>query len=135
MISNPNYKIYRQYLYKIHNKFNIIMKEKDKTKFFEVQNIRYLNYWILGTWLVLRVLDFTFTYINISLGLGYEGNPIGFNFIMALVGFVPIFALFIANYKISDRKDALNMIFFGALILSIVQTVVTFNAMFGWIFI
>ncbi len=111
------------------------MKEKDKTKFFEVQNIRYLNYWILGTWLVLRVLDFTFTYINISLGLGYEGNPIGFNFIMALVGFVPIFALFIANYKISDRKDALNMIFFGALILSIVQTVVTFNAMFGWIFI
>ncbi len=115
------------------------MKENNKSKFFEVQNIRYFNFWILGLWFVLRILDLTFSVINVLLGLAYEVNPIanivGFNFIWGLIAFTPIVLLLIINYKLSNRKDYLSAIFFGSFILTIIQVIATFIAMFGWIFI
>ena len=107
------------------------MKENSKSKFFKVQNIRKINYWILGIWSVLRILDYLFTYIAISLGLGFEINPIGFNYILFLVGFAPICAILIINYKIHNMKEALYTIFFCTLILTIIQVIVTLNVMSG----
>ncbi len=51
-----------------------------------------------------------------------------------LIAFGPIILLLIVNIKF-ERKDILSAIFFGSFILTIIQVIVTFIAMFGWIFI
>lgn len=61
----------------MRKKLNSEGEEKIKTRF-----LHYANYWILLTWFILRILDFVFSFVAISLGIGYEINPIGFNLIL-----------------------------------------------------
>ncbi len=110
------------------------MEEKDNSKFFNLQRIRNLNFWILGLWSVLRLLDFIFSYIYvIVLKTAFELNPIGINLTMFIVAFTPILGIFIFNYKIHEMKAAIFLILFILILLTTIQVVVTINALTGGI--
>ncbi len=111
------------------------MSESIKPKFFQVQNLQLMNYWILATWFTLRVVDYIFTALAISSGLGVEINPIGFNILLFLIGFGLITALTIINYKCHKRKDIIFPIFFASLLMASIQSIVTFIGIVNFIFI
>lgn len=92
--------------------------------------LHFVNYWILGMWFILRFLDYVFSFVAISSGIGYEINPIGFNLILLVVGFVPIFTLLIINYKFPKMRVAMFFIFLIVSALTIIQTVATLNSIF-----
>ncbi|KKK77496.1 hypothetical protein LCGC14_2853050 [marine sediment metagenome] len=108
------------------------MNESIKSRFFTLRRIRHLNFWLLSSWLILRLIDLFFSYIYIVvLKAASELNPIGFNYVIVIVAFTPIFGLFIFNYKIKEMKEATFLIFFMALFLTIIQVVATINALTG----
>lgn len=108
------------------------MNENIKSEFFAVQHIRYLNFWLLGLWFILRLLSLIFSYIYvIILEVSTELNPIGFNYILIIVTVTPIFFLLIFNYRIHEDKRAIFLIFFVVLFSNIIQVFVTINDISG----
>ncbi len=90
--------------------------------------IHYLNYWIIGLFSILRALDYIFSYIAISSGIGVELNPIGFNVYLIIVGFFFIPILLIINYKVPNIRILVYLILIIISLNIVLQTVVTFNA-------
>ncbi|KKN13179.1 hypothetical protein LCGC14_1009070 [marine sediment metagenome] len=123
-------------------KFKLKISKRNRQNNKTVINIKiihYLNYWVLGIWFVLRIVDLTLSSIAVSKGLGQELNPvanfIGFNFLLVLLAFLPIIALGIINYKLPNKKNAIYFIFGGSLILTVIQVVATLNVTIGWLFL
>ncbi|MHA2127185.1 MAG: DUF5658 family protein [Promethearchaeota archaeon] len=102
----------------------------------ELDILRHLNYWVLGVWSVLRILDYIFSAVALSLGLATEANPFvilfgGINIYIVLFGFIPIIGLIIVNYK-NDIKSAGYFIFIGGSVMMVIQVIATLVAMFGY---